>query len=574
MNQRIEMLPVDEQHNRRAREAARSGISWPVNLTPASVSYLSDGHVLLVGNERHVRLAASELMDKSLASVTLLVTEPVGDIPSFEEQALDDERLIAETRECRQHALAREQARQVRIEGHLGSFSVSLLKDGETLNLAKALADRPHFDSILDLGETPLLSLELPPPGYVKMKWNAADRVEQLEAFAGLVGEFDKPRYFQINNDLCAHASSGNIGCTRCLDVCPADAITSHQGRIEAWIEIDPFRCHGVGSCSSACPTGAIQFRMPETHRQQETVLSWLQSYRKAGGTAPIVRFVEAEDLAGEGESAGHVLDVPLEELGAAGHDQWLTALAGGAAEVRVQCHEQMPERLKSFIDDQLSQAHVLLEAFGHSSTRVKRVKAGDNQARDALPDEAPMTDETLSFGTSDKRQRLNAVLDRLAGLGTPDGERHRVTSGAAYGSINVDQDACTLCLACVANCPTPALAAGDASPLLSFREADCVQCGLCVQACPEDAITLSPGFLASDARSERRVCHEEAAFDCIRCGKPFATTSTVETIKAKLANHPYFAGDAMARLEMCEDCRVKDVWHEMARNPDAQLKV
>lgn len=574
MNQRIEMLPVDEQHNRRAREAARSGISWPVNLTPASVSYLSDGHVLLVGNERHVRLAASELMDKSLASVTLLVTEPVGDIPSSEEQALDDERLIAETRECRQHALAREQARQVRIEGHLGSFSVSLLKDGETLNLAKALADRPHFDSILDLGETPLLSLELPPPGYVKMKWNAADRVEQLEAFAGLVGEFDKPRYFQINNDLCAHASSGNIGCTRCLDVCPADAITSHQGRIEAWIEIDPFRCHGVGSCSSACPTGAIQFRMPETHRQQETVLSWLQSYRKAGGTAPIVRFVEAEDLAGEGESAGHVLDVPLEELGAAGHDQWLTALAGGAAEVRVQCHEQMPERLKSFIDDQLSQAHVLLEAFGHSSTRVKRVKAGDNQARDALPDEAPMTDETLSFGTSDKRERLNAVLDRLAGLGTPDGERHRVTSGAAYGSINVDQDACTLCLACVANCPTPALAAGDASPLLSFREADCVQCGLCVQACPEDAITLSPGFLASDARSERRVCHEEAAFDCIRCGKPFATTSTVETIKAKLANHPYFAGDAMARLEMCEDCRVKDVWHEMARNPDAQLKV
>ncbi|MDX1467632.1 MAG: 4Fe-4S binding protein, partial [Halomonas sp.] len=117
-------------------------------------------------------------------------------------------------------------------------------------------------------------------------------------------------------------------------------------------------------------------------------------------------------------------------------------------------------------------------------------------------------------------------------------------------------------------------LAAGDESPLLSFREADCVQCGLCAEACPEDAITLIPGFLADAVRGERQVRHEEPAFPCIRCGKPFATVSTVETLKAKLADHPYFAGDALARLEMCEDCRVKDVWQEMARNPESQLKV
>ena len=29
-----------------------------------------------------------------------------------------------------------------------------------------------------------------------------------------------------------------------------------------------------------------------------------------------------------------------------------------------------------------------------------------------------------------------------------------------------------------------------------------------------------------------------------------------------------------MTRLEMCEDCRVKDVWKTMARDPEAQLKV
>lgn len=574
MNHKIDLLPVDEQQNRKAREAARDTISWPVNLTPASVSYQSDGHVLILGNELHARLAARALDGRGPTSMTLVFTEAIA-----EDAPLPDDDLLSATAHLTHHALLRDQLRHLHIEGHLGQFSVTLKKDGTALDLAKALADRAHFDAILDLGRSPVLTLELPPPGYVAIRWSveersAEDRDDQLEAFAGLVGEFDKPRYFQINKDLCAHASSGNVGCTRCLEVCPADAITSHQGRIEAWVEIDPFRCHGVGSCSSACPTGAIQFRMPETHRQQETILAWLEAYRTAGGTAPVVRFGEAEDLDGEADTPGHLLDVPLEELGAAGHDQWLTALAGGAAQVRVQRHPAMPQRLADFIDDQLNQAWGLLEALGHSTSRIQRLDAGDTAARDALPAEASLTDEALIFDSSNKRERLNVVLDRLSRLGIPDGQRHRLGGEAAYGSIQVDQDACTLCLACVSNCPTPALAAGEDRPLLSFREADCVQCGLCAQACPEDAIRLAPGFLASDARNERQICHEEAAFECIRCGKPFATTSTVASIKAKLADHPYFSGDAMARLEMCEDCRVKDVWQEMARNPDAQLKV
>jgi len=164
--------------------------------------------------------------------------------------------------------------------------------------------------------------------------------------------------------------------------------------------------------------------------------------------------------------------------------------------------------------------------------------------------------------------------LARLAELGEPTPERQAVPAGAPYGAIAVDSDACTLCMACVSNCPTPALKAGGDRPALSFLEADCVQCGLCAEACPEQAITLKPGFLVAPERETRQVCHEEAAFECINCGKPFATVSTVAAIKHKLADHPYFAGDAMARLEMCEDCRVKDVWQTMARDPDAQLKV
>lgn len=570
MNQRIQLASIDDRRNAEAREAVRRRISWPANLTPANVTYHSRGHALLIGTKHEVYAAAHGLQGRGLASLTLLVTD-AGE--STDEQPTANEPLVIQT-------LSGEQLKQLSIDGYLGAFSVHLADEDAPLNLAQALIEREGFDLILDLAaQTHSQRWELPPPGYIIMQWqDTQQRNATLDSFIGLVGEFDKPRYFQVNSDLCAHSTSGNIGCTRCLDVCPADAISSIQGRIESHIEIDPYLCQGVGSCTSACPTGAIEFRMPETRRQQDTLSTWLSAYREAGGEVPVLRFItydsqEAEQAAGI-VPAGHVIDAPLEELGAAGHDQWLTALAAGAAEVRIQLHPELPARLSTFLADQVAQAHALLESLGHDRARVKLVAVADGAARDALPTLAPLTIAPLSLPEPEKRARLNRVLARLTGLGSPSGERVTLPKGAAYGAIEVDSEACTLCHACVSNCPTPALKSGGNTPALSFLEADCVQCGLCEQACPEDAITLLPGFLASNTRETRHVCHEEAAFECINCGKPFATVSTVATIKQKLANHPYFAGDAMIRLEMCEDCRVKDVWKTMIRDPNAQLKV
>lgn len=575
MNQRIQLASLDDQRNAEARETVRQRISWPANLTPANVTYHSRGHALLLGSERDTRQAARILQGRGLASLTLVFTAPNA---ANVDDGVNDSDLLAATEILTTQALTRAQAEKLRISGHLGMFK-TLLDGDEPLDLARALIEREAFDLVLDLNASPCLPVELPPPGYVVMQWqNVEQRNDILDDFVGLVGEFDKPRYFQVNSDLCAHSTSGNIGCTRCLDVCPADAISSIQGRIESHIEIDPFLCQGVGSCTSACPTGAIEFRLPETRRQQDTLSAWLGAYREAGGQAPVLRFIthdsqDAERAAGV-VPAGHVIDAPLEELGAAGHDQWLTALAAGAAEVRIQLHPNMPARLSAFLTDQLTQAHALLDALGHDRARIKLIEIADDAGRDALPALTPLTESPLSLPEPEKRARFNRVLARLAELGNPNGERAAMPAGAAYGAIQVDSDACTLCHACVSNCPTPALKSGGKTPALSFLEADCVQCGLCEQACPENAITLMPGFLASNARETRHICHEEAAFECINCGKPFATVSTVATIKQKLANHPYFAGEAMIRLEMCEDCRVKDVWKTMIRDPDAQLKV
>jgi len=113
--------------------------------------------------------------------------------------------------------------------------------------------------------------------------------------------------------------------------------------------------------------------------------------------------------------------------------------------------------------------------------------------------------------------------------------------------------------------CPANALAAGGETPMLKFIEWNCVQCGLCEVACPEDAISRAPRFLFdAQARRESRVLNEDKPFHCVSCGKAFATTRVIERMRDKLKGHWMFQKpEAVRRLEMCEDCRVKDMFKD-----------
>ena len=151
------------------------------------------------------------------------------------------------------------------------------------------------------------------------------------------------------------------------------------------------------------------------------------------------------------------------------------------------------------------------------------------------------------------------------------DGAVLLLPEGAPYGSVEVDTDACTLCLACASLCPSGALGDNPDLPQLRFQEDACLQCGLCVQVCPEDAVSLEPRLDLSDAALEQRVLNEEEPYECIECGKPFGVKSTVERIVAQLAGkHSMFAGaDASRLIRMCDDCRVNAQYHSTG-NPFA----
>ena len=93
--------------------------------------------------------------------------------------------------------------------------------------------------------------------------------------------------------------------------------------------------------------------------------------------------------------------------------------------------------------------------------------------------------------------------------------------------------------------------------PQLSFVEDACVQCGLCAKTCPEKVISLSPRLSFKDEAKAPRVQKEEDPFHCIRCGKPYGTRATILSMTEKLKGHSMFAGDAINRIKMCDDCRV-----------------
>ena len=52
-----------------------------------------------------------------------------------------------------------------------------------------------------------------------------------------------------------------------------------------------------------------------------------------------------------------------------------------------------------------------------------------------------------------------------------------------------VDEEKCTGCETCVAECPSEAIKMADEKAVVD--QETCIDCGVCVDACPEEAINM-----------------------------------------------------------------------------------
>lgn len=445
---------------------------------------------------------------------------------------------------------------RLHLEGHLGDFRLTLPDDGggEATLLAAV-------DTVIDLpagGESPLLGMSLRPFGYLVGEGGRDGWPALHEQAAELVGQFHKPRFFSYDADICAHGRAGLEACRRCVDACPADAITA----LAEQVSVDPYLCQGGGACATVCPTGAMRYSYPDPATTLERVRALVATYRDQAGQAPVLVLGDTATLDRLDPLPAHWLPLPQEELASVGLEVWLSAIAYGADAVLLAEPAALDAGVSAALDEQVAIADALLAGMGYPEV-VRRWPGDARPALAAMPARRPAG----HAGLGDKRQALFMALDHLHDQAPTPAEQTALPPGAPLGQVLVDPAKCTLCMACGSVCPAKALSAGGDTPRLDFHEANCVQCGLCRQACPESAITLDARLLHDPAqRRARRVLHEEQPFCCVSCGKPFATAKVIERMLDKLAGHWMYQDEAARnRLKMCQDCRVIDMMKDSA---------
>ncbi|HDV0903004.1 TPA: 4Fe-4S binding protein [Vibrio fluvialis] len=524
------------------------------NLIPPTVSYESGGHTLILGPTSLIERTALQL--SQMASVTLLSIDG--------EQGTHDKLYFADT---------------VEISGFLGAFKVTVENHGLNINLANAAIDHDCFDIVLDMSLNGVMNEEVPVPGYFPVGRGFPKLSDALEEIPELMGTFDKPKYFRLDTDLCAHSSRGVKGCERCVDACPAGALSSEgSDKTGHRIQINPYLCQGVGTCATSCPTEAIHYALPNPTDTQKFIERLLNNYHQAGGEKPIVLICssrhEQYNLMALRVLPENVIPVTVEELPSVGIDTWFAALVNGATQVLFAASRHMPPTILRILNQEVSMAQSFLAHLGIRKETI------DILYLESLREAAPtLCDEPLGLNLGElegkKRDRLYAALDALATARGTEPSAQPLAATAPYGAIECSTTDCTLCMSCVAVCPTRALHHEGDSPSLKFIEQDCVQCGLCVKACPEKALTAVQQLNWNAAQRQSVVTlHQEEPAKCLRCHKPFAPQSMITMLQNKLRGHSHFSDQAsLDRIAMCEDCRVVDVFESMASDPEKQLR-
>jgi ferredoxin len=436
-------------------------------------------------------------------------------------------------------------------------------------------------DLVLDLSEPALIRIPHPPQGYLAPGRGALEQSLALQQLAMMVGEFEKPRFFNYTASICAHSRNSKDGCNRCIDVCSTAAIRADGNGVQ----VEPHLCMGCGACATVCPTGAMRHAYPSASDVALRIKTGLQAWRAASGPAsrrPRVLFHSEERgeelLAQAGRRRGvpaDVLPVAVHDVASVGLELMFVALSYGAAQCVILTHDDAPDAYREATAAQMAIGRTILSALGYPADALATVCAADATELATRLGELPsagMSCPPAGFALpADKRGALEFCVDHLAQHATAKPGHISLAAGAPFGAVNIERDRCTLCMSCVGACPASALMDGVDAPKLRFLERNCVQCGLCVNTCPEAALSLEPRLLLGGAARRERVLNEAEPFHCVSCGTPFGTKQMIDAMTGRLSAHSMFAGgDALRRLQMCADCRVVD----MMKSPSGETTV
>ena len=340
---------------------------------------------------------------------------------------------------------------------------------------------------------------------------------------------------------LCHYCARLDTGCQNCVRSCRFGAVsTTKQG-----IAIDQLKCTECGACVAACPTGAMQYlRMDDQ--------SFVDFFSELDINGMQVILGSEEQLRDtwwrmDTRPTG-VLFAQYPQPAALTAAHLLFLLARGASRVILLGDEN------STLPDQAVLAGRIITALFDRSDCILAALPGElmqvagQESRPVIT--APMTTVALT----NRRQLLAACLHHFFQAA----RRPVQLTGDAFadfGTLDCDTDKCTLCLACLNECPIGALSGNEADWTLNLDPLLCVQCTTCTVICPEHALQARPGLYLDEAAFFRRELARAEPMQCRECGKIFGTRQSFERVMAIMRSRK--SEETLALYEYCDTCRV-----------------
>jgi ferredoxin len=304
-----------------------------------------------------------------------------------------------------------------------------------------------------------------------------------------------------VTPPLCVATRYRSSSCRRCLEVCPAAAITTSP-----WLRVDGDRCLKCGACAAVCRTGALDL----TPLRASLRRSFSEMGQAGGAVAiacrraalsgeermpraviPCLAALAAGDLVAarrlgiasvsliHGDCAacelGHAVSRGLADLRAT------AAALTRAGVVLVMSEDGVPSRA-----DDCEPQPVSLSRRGLFAA----LTGGVGAALGEPGTDVPLHIEEL-HARYDPPRAFSALLADLADLGAPDaGPLTPPAQGLPLASVRVGA-LCDGCGLCARYCPHAAIAMQERRVVVDARR--CTACALCAEVCPTEAVTLEP---------------------------------------------------------------------------------
>jgi len=356
---------------------------------------------------------------------------------------------------------------------------------------------------------------------------------------------YDYKKFTLYDQNICQYHERRVEICSKCEEVCPSVAIVKDNSAKH--LKFSQIDCHGCGGCISVCPSGALDY----APTSRESIYEMAKLFR-SNIVLVIPRIMSLKGL--EVSLREDILPLKIEGEKFLHEGTFLTLLQESGSQVIF-----YSDFLSKGVKDSIS---ILNQIYQKKYNKDAILVAANKEELQEVIDKVELIPESkYSYNEigSRKREIFSLRLSHMIGeedLGV-------VTTGehVHYAKVKVDQDKCTLCLACVGACNVDALVADPKTYELRLNASLCTSCGYCEPSCPEkDCLTLERDIIELQPSWFKEVTlAKDTLFACVECGVEFATTKSVEKIAAMMG--PIFASFSPVKqrtLYCCENCKPK----------------